>query len=72
MQKDVDETDEKLKDLLLQLPNIPHQSVPDGKDENDVLPAVENATLNAGDEWASAEYRIDVAKTLVKRCLKEV
>jgi CO/xanthine dehydrogenase FAD-binding subunit len=43
--------------------------VVDGKDENDILPAIENATLEAADEWASAEYRQDVAKTLTKRCL---
>jgi len=46
--------------------------VVDGKDQNDVLPAVENATLNAADEWASAEYRTDVARTLVKRCLDAI
>jgi probable selenate reductase FAD-binding subunit len=46
--------------------------VVDGKDENDVLPAVESATLNAADEWASAEYRTDVARTLVTRCLAEI
>lgn len=46
--------------------------VVDGKDENDVTPAIENATLNAGDEWASAEYRTDVARTLVRRCLADV
>ena len=44
----------------------------DGPEQDGALPAVENAFLNAGDEWASAEYRADAAKTLVKRCLKEV
>ncbi len=34
--------------------------------------AVRSATANAADQWASAEYRQDVAVTLVKRCLKEV
>ena len=46
--------------------------VVDGKDENNVMPAIENATFNAEDEWASAEYRTDVARTLVKRCLSGV
>ncbi len=46
--------------------------VVDGKDENDVMPAIENATFNAGDEWASAEYRTDVARTLTTRCLTAV
>jgi CO/xanthine dehydrogenase FAD-binding subunit len=46
--------------------------VVDGKDENDILPAVEAATLEALDEWASAEYRQDAARTLTKRCLEEV
>lgn len=42
----------------------------DGKDENDILPAIENAYMLAEDQWASAEYRVDVAKTLTKRCLE--
>jgi seryl-tRNA synthetase len=35
LQKKVDETEAKLEDLLLRIPNIPHPSVPVGKDESD-------------------------------------
>jgi seryl-tRNA synthetase len=35
IQKEVDETETRLEDLLLQLPNIPHPSVPVGRDESD-------------------------------------
>ncbi len=35
LQKEVNETEAKLEDLLLQVPNIPHPSVPAGKDESD-------------------------------------
>ena len=31
--------------------------------------AAKNAFHEATDEWASAEYRMDVASTLAKRCL---
>lgn len=34
--------------------------------------AARNAFHEATDEWASAEYRMDVAATLVKRCLEQV
>jgi probable selenate reductase FAD-binding subunit len=46
--------------------------VVDGKDQNDILPAIDSAYLLADDQWASAEYRVDVAKTLTKRCLSKV
>lgn len=46
--------------------------VVDGKDENDILPGVENAYSEAGDEWASAEYRGDVVQTLTQRCLDQL
>jgi probable selenate reductase FAD-binding subunit len=46
--------------------------VMDGQEQDGALPVVENAFLNAADEWASAEYRVDVAKTLSQRCLEEV
>jgi CO/xanthine dehydrogenase FAD-binding subunit len=46
--------------------------VVDGKDENDILPAIEAATLESADAWASAEYRQDVAKTLTERCLEQI
>ncbi|MDH5507213.1 MAG: FAD binding domain-containing protein [Anaerolineae bacterium] len=41
----------------------------DGKGDEDVLPAVESAYMNAADEWASAEYRADAAVTLAGRAL---
>jgi hypothetical protein len=47
-------------------------AVLDGKEEGGALPVVENAFIDAGDEWASAEYRADVARTLTKRCLDAV
>jgi CO/xanthine dehydrogenase FAD-binding subunit len=47
-------------------------AVLDGKEEGGALPVVENAFIDAGDEWASAEYRADVAQTLTKRCLDAV
>ncbi len=34
--------------------------------------AARNAFHEANDEWASAEYRMDVAATLAKRCLEEI
>jgi len=34
--------------------------------------AARNAFHEATDEWASAEYRMDVAATLVKRCLESI
>jgi CO/xanthine dehydrogenase FAD-binding subunit len=34
--------------------------------------AARNAFHEATDEWASAEYRMDVAATLAKRCLDEM
>lgn len=41
----------------------------DGQDATGLPLAAENATLVAGDDWASAEYRMDVAKTLARRAL---
>jgi CO/xanthine dehydrogenase FAD-binding subunit len=34
--------------------------------------AARNACHEAADEWASAEYRMDVASTLAKRCLEHI
>jgi probable selenate reductase FAD-binding subunit len=42
----------------------------DGTESNDLETAARNAFHEATDEWASAEYRMDVAATLAKRCLK--
>ncbi len=41
----------------------------DGKGTNGLEAAAKNAAHDASDEWASAEYRQDVAATLAKRCL---
>jgi CO/xanthine dehydrogenase FAD-binding subunit len=34
--------------------------------------AAKNAFHEAADEWASAEYRMDVAATLAKRCVESL
>lgn len=44
----------------------------DGKDAGGLVPAAENTFSHAGDEWASAEYRLEIANTLVQRSLKEI
>lgn len=41
----------------------------DGTEPDGVEAAARNAYHEANDEWASAEYRMDVAATLAKRCL---
>jgi CO/xanthine dehydrogenase FAD-binding subunit len=41
----------------------------DGTESEGVEAAARNAFHEANDEWASAEYRMDVAATLAKRCL---
>jgi CO/xanthine dehydrogenase FAD-binding subunit len=41
----------------------------DGTESEGLDTAVRNAYHEATDEWASAEYRMDVAATLAKRCL---
>ena len=41
----------------------------DGKGVDGIEFAAKNAAQDAQDEWASAEYRQDVAVTLAKRCL---
>jgi len=41
----------------------------DGTEAEGVDAAARNAYHEATDEWASAEYRMDVASTLAKRCL---
>ncbi|TAK12020.1 MAG: hypothetical protein EPO32_10150 [Anaerolineae bacterium] len=41
----------------------------DGQDATGLPIAAENAALSAADEWASAEYRMDVVKTLATRAL---
>jgi hypothetical protein len=42
----------------------------DGTESEGTEAAARNAFHEATDEWASAEYRMDVAATLAKRCLE--
>lgn len=42
----------------------------DGTEANGLEEAAMNAYHEANDEWASAEYRMDVAAVLAKRCLE--
>ncbi len=44
----------------------------DGPEASGVEEAARSAYFNAGDQWASAEYRREVAATLAKRCLEEL
>jgi len=44
----------------------------DGPDSEGAEIAARDAFSEAGDQWASAEYRSDVAATLVVRCLNEL
>lgn len=44
----------------------------DGTEANGLETAARNAFHEANDEWASAEYRMDVASTLAKRCLTSI
>jgi len=41
----------------------------DGTTDDDIQSAARNGYHESGDEWASAEYRADVAAVLAKRCL---
>ena len=44
----------------------------DGTEPGGIDAAAKNAFHEASDEWASAEYRMDVAATLAKRCFDKV
>ncbi|MGB8982795.1 MAG: FAD binding domain-containing protein [Anaerolineales bacterium] len=44
----------------------------DGTEAEGVEAAARNAFHEAADEWGSAEYRMDVAATLAKRCLESL
>lgn len=44
----------------------------DGTEADGIDTAARNACHEATDEWASAEYRVDVAATLAKRCLERL
>jgi CO/xanthine dehydrogenase FAD-binding subunit len=41
----------------------------DGDISDDISAAARSAYSNAGDEWASAEYRAEMADVLSRRCL---
>ena len=44
----------------------------DGTEADGAESAARNTYHEATDEWASAEYRVDVASTLAKRCLEAI
>ncbi len=44
----------------------------DGNESGGVVEAAKNAAHEAADEWASAEYRSEVAAVLAKRCLEKI
>ena len=44
----------------------------DGTEAEGLEAAARNACHDASDEWGSAEYRMDVAATLAKRCLAAI
>jgi len=44
----------------------------DGTEAEGLETAAHNAYHEANDDWASAEYRMDIAATLAKRCLKAI
>lgn len=44
----------------------------DGTEAEGIETAARNAFHEAADEWGSAEYRMDVAATLAKRCLQNI
>lgn len=44
----------------------------DGTEAEGIETAARNAYHEASDEWASAEYRMDVASTLARRCLSNL
>jgi len=44
----------------------------DGNEPGGVEEAARNAFAEAADEWASAEYRSEVAAVLAKRCLESI
>jgi CO/xanthine dehydrogenase FAD-binding subunit len=44
----------------------------DGNAPNDLQAAASNAFADAGDEWASKEYRSEIAAVLAKRCQEKL
>ncbi len=46
--------------------------VMDGTDSSGVEVAAKDAYSQSGDEWASSEYRQEMAAVLARRCLAQV
>ncbi|MFC2065094.1 FAD binding domain-containing protein, partial [Chloroflexota bacterium] len=46
--------------------------VMDGSFEDDIVSAARSAYLHAGDEWASSEYRSEMAAILTERCISDI
>jgi putative selenate reductase FAD-binding subunit len=44
----------------------------DGNDPSGLVEAARNASSEAADEWASAEYRMEIAGILARRCQEEI
>ncbi len=44
----------------------------DGNEASGIKSAARNAAHDATDEWATLEYRSDIAAVLAKRCLEEI
>ena len=44
----------------------------DGRDNSGLAEALENAIAEAGDQWASAEYRLDAGRALLTRAVAEL
>jgi CO/xanthine dehydrogenase FAD-binding subunit len=44
----------------------------DGTEADGIESAARNACQEAADDFGSAEYRMDVASTLAKRCLENI
>jgi hypothetical protein len=43
----------------------------DGSEADGAEVAAQSAYSQAGDEWASAEYRMEIAGILARRCIRE-
>ncbi len=56
MQAEAKQLDQKLTDLLMSLPNLPHADVPDGADEDDNIELYRNATLRVFDFTPQEHY----------------
>ena len=56
MQAEAKQLDQKLTDLLMSLPNLPHADVPDGADEDDNIELYRNGTLRVFDFTPQEHY----------------